>query len=152
MPQILYTIEEYIATKRQKTSIWIVFNTVYNDIHAFKKKLEGDYFEMYLKESYTDQESRQEFLDFMKENFPNTQLFEVFDLVSTEWLQWPYLGSIAIDTDIGSDVYTALSEKYGNPYEDCTANNKVLWVMEYEDAKSMHDDRVEGINQEFGDE
>jgi len=152
MPQILYTVEEYIATKRQKTSIWIVFNTVYNDIHAFKKKLEDDYFEMYLKESYTDQEARQEFLDFMKENFPNTQLVEVFDLVGTEWLQWPYLGSIAIDTDIGSDAYNALSEKYGNPYEDGIDNNKVLWVMEYEDAKSMHDDRVESINKEFGDE
>ena len=39
MPQILYTIDEYIATIRKKTSIWIVFNTVYNDIHAFGKKI-----------------------------------------------------------------------------------------------------------------
>lgn len=152
MPQILYTIEEYIATKRQKTSIWIVFNTLYNDVHAFKKKIEDDYSAMYLQESNTDQEARQEFLDFMEKHFPNTQLVEVFDLVCKEWLQYPYLGSIAIDTDIGSDAYNALSEKYGNPYEDGTANNKVLWVMEYEDAKSIHDDRVESINQEFGDE
>lgn len=152
MPQILYTIEEYIATKRQKTSIWIVFNTAYNDVHAFKKKTEDDYSEMYLQESNTDQEAREEFLDFMKKYFPNTQLVEVFDLVGKKWLQWPYLGSIAIDTDIGSDVYNALSEKYGNPYEDGTANNKVLWVMEYEDAKSIHDDRAESINEEFGDE
>ena len=152
MPQILYTVEEYIATKRQKTSIWIVFNTVYNDIHAFKKKLEGDYFEMYLKESYTDQEARQEFLDFMKENFPNTQLVEVFDLVGTEWLQWPYLGSIAIDADIGSEVYNALCEKYGDAYEDPKAVNQVLWVMEYKDAKAIHEKRCQVIDDEFSED
>jgi hypothetical protein len=152
MPQILYTIDEYIATKRQKTTIWIVFNTVYNDVHAFKKEIEGDYFGTYLQEKNTDQVARQEFLDFMNKNFPDTKLIEVFDLVGKSWLQWPYLGSIAIDTDIGSDAYNALSENYGNPFEDATHNNKVLWVMKYEDAKSVYDDRAEDINQEFGDE
>lgn len=152
MPRILYTIDEYIAKKRQKTTIWIVFNTVYNDVHAFNKEIEGDYFGIYLNEEYTDQEARQEFLDFMTKHFPDTKLVEVFDLVGKSWLQWPYLGSIAIDTDIGSDAYNALSEKYGNPFDEATINNKVLWVMKYEDAKSVYADRAEDINQAFGDE
>lgn len=151
MPRSLYSVDSYIATKRQKTSIWMVFNTVYNDVHAFKKKIAEDDHDQYLNEKYTDQEAREEFLDFMGKHFPETKLFDVFDLVDIGYIEWPYLGSIAIDADIGSDVCNALSEKYGNPFEDATVNNKVLWVMEYDEAKSMYEKRSEMIDLEFGD-
>ena len=38
MPIALYTIEEYIVKERKRDTYWLVFNTVYNDIHAFKKE------------------------------------------------------------------------------------------------------------------
>lgn len=150
MPQLLYTIDEYIATKRKKPTIWIVFNSLYNDVHAFKKKLsEEEFLRGYLDEKYTDTQAREEFLDFMKTNFPDVALLEVFDLVSLGYLVYPYLGSIAIDTDVGSDAYAALSQKYGDPYGDATVNNKVLWVMEYDDAKSMYDKKEKLLEEEF---
>lgn len=150
MPQLLYTIDEYIATKRKKPTIWIVFNSLYNDVHAFKKKLtDEESLRGYLDEKYTDTQAREEFLDFMKTNFPDVALLKVFDLVSLGYLVYPYLGSIAIDTDVGSDAYVALSQKYGDPYGDATVNNKVLWVMEYDDAKSMYDKKQKLLEDEF---
>ena len=155
MPQLLYTVEEYIAEHRQKESIWMVFNTRYNEIHALKKlpseEEEGGFCRFY-DEQYTDNEAREAFLEFMKTHFPNTQLFDVFDLVSANWLQWPYLGSIAIDADVGSDVYKALCEKYGDAYEDPRDLNQALWVMQYEDAKAMHQERTESIEAECGED
>jgi hypothetical protein len=145
MPQLIYTIEEYITEERQKDSIWMVFNTRYNEIHALKKKLEENeagLFRLY-DEQFTNYKARQEFLDFMQENFPETILVEVFDLVSRDWLHWPYLGSIAIDADIGSDVYKALCEKYGDAYGEPKDINHVLWVMPYDEAKVCHERRCE---------
>lgn len=152
MAQALYTIDEYIATVRKKPTIWIVFNTIYNNVHAFKKRDEEELFEKYLKEEFTDKVAQKEFLDFMKTNFPDTEILQVFDLVSDSYLIYPYLGSYAINTDIGSDVYNALSEKYGDPYKDTTVNNKVLWVMEYKDATIFHEDRKKAIDEEFGED
>lgn len=152
MAQALYTIDEYIATVRKKPTIWIVFNTIYNNVHAFKKRDEEELLEKYLKEEFTDKVAQKEFLDFMKTNFPDTEILQVFDLVSDSYLIYPYLGSYAINTDIGSDVYNALSEKYGDPYKDATVNNKVLWVMEYEDAIMFHKNRIKAINEEFGED
>lgn len=146
MSQALYTIEEYIAEHRKKDSIWIVFNTRYNEIHALKKHANvGECYD----EIFTDKTARKEFLNLMETNFPTVTLIEIFDLVGATWLQWPYLGSIAIDTDIGSDVYKVLSEKYGDAYEDPKSINQVLWVMEYKDAKAIHDKRCENINEKF---
>ena len=59
---------------------------------------------------------------------------------------------MAIDTDIGSQVYNALSEKYGNPYEDAIVNNHVLWVMQYDDAETIYKERQEDLKAEFGDD
>ena len=154
MPQLLFTIVEYIAEHRKKDSIWIVFNTRYNQIHALKqypKEDESDAFRLYDKK-FTDDNARQEFLEYMKANFSHIALIEVFDLVGTEWLQWPYLGSIAIDADIGSEVYNALCEKYGDAYEDPKAVNQVLWVMEYKDAKAIHEKRCQVIDDEFSED
>lgn len=141
----LYTIDEYIADHRKKDTIWMVFNTRYNEIHLFDQyPTNEDDLRPYVKE-LTDEVARQEFLDFMQMNFPLTKLVNVFDLVSKTWIEWPYLGSIAIDADIGSDVYKALCAKYGDAYEDPISTNQALWVMGYEEAREIHQEKIEWI-------
>ena len=150
MPQILYTIDEYIATVRKKTSIWIVFNTVYNDVHAFGKELEDMRTDLYLNKKYTDYEAQKEFLAFMKECCPNVKVLEVFDLVSSNYLIFPYLGSYAIDVDIDSPEYKKIIAKYEDPYtETPLSNSAVIWIMEYEEAVKFHKEREELIEGEF---
>ncbi len=134
MPTAMYVLEQYAAEVRKKDTIWMVFNTLYNDVHAFKQELTEENGDDYLRDSETDLVARDEFSAFMKENFTNIDLVEVGDLVSTCYMQWPYLGSIAIDTDVGSEVYLALCDKYGDPYKDPIANNACLWVVEIDDA------------------
>lgn len=153
MPIALYTIEEYVAKERKRDTYWLVFNTVYNDIHAFKMKptVNEDGSINYLEKEFTDYKAREEFLDFMKTNFPQTKILDVFDLVSASYLIYPYLGSIAVDCEKDDEVFIALSEKYGNPYEDAISNNAVFWVLDYENALKFHNERMEVIEGEFGD-
>jgi hypothetical protein len=144
MPQLLPTIEEFIATDIQRQGYWIVFNTSYNDVHALKKKPDvdeetGD--RRYLVKEDTDQTAIDDFLDYMKTNFPKIRLVNVFDLVSLSVQIWPYLGSIAIDMQPGDAVYAALSEKYNDPEKDPVVNNAVLWTMMLENATAIHEKR-----------
>jgi len=128
MPQLLPTIEEFIATDIQRQGYWIVFNTSYNDVHALNKKPEIDAetgVRRYLVKEDTDQSARDDFLDYMKTNFPEVRLVNVFDLVNLGVKIWPYLGSIAIDMQPGDAVYAALSEKYNAPEKDPVVNNAV---------------------------
>lgn len=142
MAQILQTIVEYVANVRQKTTIWIVFNTVYNDVHGFKNKLKSNTISnIYLNKQYTDYDSRNDFLNFMRINFPSTKLVEVFDLVDVGYIQWPYLGSIAIDTDINSNCYNMLCKRYGDPYDNPISNKALLWVVDYKDALDLYNER-----------
>lgn len=153
MPQIIPTIEEYVATVRKEDTIFMVFNTVYNDIHAFKKKLDSlDSILHYLDEKNTDYEAQKEFLDFMNENFPDTKLQEVFDLVSSTYLQWSFLGSYAIDTSINGKVHNALEKKYENEDGTPKSNKAVLWELPYKNAVKFHQKRVEAIEAEFGED
>lgn len=147
MPQAVPTIEEYVSQIRKKDTIYIVFNKVYNDIHAFHKKPTSS--DTYLEPEYTDNIAREEFLKFMETNLPDTKIMKVFDFVSLNYLQWQYLGSYAIDTDIDSSAYKLLSKKYGDPYGEATQNNAVLWVMNLDLAQKHHSKRVEIIEKEF---
>ena len=151
MPIALYTIEEYVVKERKRDTYWLVFNTVYNDIHAFKKEptVNEDGSINYLEKKFTDYKAREEFLEFMKINFPQTKILDVFDLVSASYLIYPYLGSIAIDCEKDDEVFVALSEKYGNPYQDAISNNAVFWVLDYENALEFHNERKEVIECEF---
>ena len=146
MPQLLPTIEEFIATDIERQGYWIVFNTSYNDAHAFNKNPEADEASGeggYLEIEDTDQVARAGFLDFMKTYYPEVRLVEVFDLVGSSYMIWPYLGSIAIDMQPGDAVYAALSERYGDPEQDPKINNAVLWTMMLEDAIAAHDERCQ---------
>jgi len=150
MPQILYTIDEYIATIRRKTSIWIVFNTVYNDVHAFGKEIENKGMELYLNKKYTDYEAQKEFLIFMQKCCPDIKILEVFDLVSSGYLVYPYLGSYAIDVDVGSLEYKKIIEKYGDPYEETpSCNNAVMWVMNHTEAQKFYEEKEAMLGKEF---
>ncbi len=133
--------------------IWLCFNTVYNDVHAFKKELTADEYGItrYLDEKNIDNKARDEFLDYMKKNFPDTKLLEVGDLVSSSHLIFPYLGSIVIECEKDDEVFKALSEKYGNPYGDAIKNNAVFWVIDYENALLLWKKREEAYDMEFGD-
>jgi hypothetical protein len=136
------TIEYYIANVRKKDTIWMVFNTEYNKVHSLKQEPYTDEYgtaSKYLNREYTNFDKQKEFLEFMNDNFPDTKIFPVMDLV-TNYTLWPYLGSYVIDTDIGSDVYNALYSKYGNPSSEDEQVNAELWMMSYEDAKIFNDE------------
>lgn len=152
MPQLLPTIEEFIATDIKRQGYWMVFNTSYNDVHAFRKPAKIDEESgmcRYLVEEDTDNQARDEFISFMQQNYPSVRLVKVFDLVHTNYQVWPYLGSIAIDMQPGDDVYIALSEKYNDPVLDPVVNNAVLWTADYENAVLRHRDRVAMIGLEY---
>lgn len=153
MPQALQTIEGYTVNERKRDTFYMVFNTIYNDVHAFGRKPEPSEIgnSKYLEKEYTDYQARDEFINFMKTNFPNTKIIEVFDLVSANYLIYPYLGSFVIECEKDDEVFKALSEKYGNPYDDAIINNAVFWVIDYEFAQKMHEERTEMIEGEFGE-
>ena len=153
MPIALYTIEEYVIKERKRDTYWLVFNTVYNDIHAFKKEptVNEDGSINYLEKKFTDYKAREEFLEFMKINFPQTKILDVFDLVSASYLIYPYLGSIAIDCEKNDEVYNALCKKYEDETEIPKSNSAVFWSITYEVALNSYKKRTEVIDSEFGD-
>ena len=150
MALALPTIEEYIIQRDKEFGFWLVFHTRYNDICAFGKHPEDDRFDNFDKK-YIDNESRNYFLNFMKENFPTIKLTNVFDLVDPSVLTYPYLGSIAVDCVQGDEAFSAISTMYGNPFEVPISNKAVFWVMKLEDAVKSHIKRQEAIDAEFGD-
>ena len=147
MPQILKTIDEYVVEDRKRETYFMVFNTVYNDIHAFQKEPETDnledIFTGYLNKKYTDNVARDEFLKFMKENFPNTKLVEVFDFVAAGYMMYPYLGTIAIDCEENDEVYNALCKKYEDEDGRPKSNKAVFWALSYELALKSYNERKE---------
>ena len=152
MSKIIKTIEELIATDLKHDGYWLVFNTRYNDVAAFKKPLPEDPIGFWLNPTYTDEHPRQEFVEFMSSNFPKVRTVEVLDFVSVGTLQWPYLGSIAVDIQKGDDVYQALSAKYGNPEENATDHRHVFWMMDYETAVKLHTEREAFWEEELSDD
>ncbi len=149
MPRLLRTVEQYIAERNKPYGYWIVFHKLYNEvaIHHNKK-----YSEIFLSDEYINHDARVEFENFMKINFPNVILEDVFDYVSLSHLLWPYLGSIAIDMEQGDAVYEALSQKYGDPFDDPYTTDVALWVMSKEDAVKYHDERNRIVEEEFGED
>jgi effector-binding domain-containing protein len=153
MPQILKTIEDYVVKDRKKDTFFMVFNTVYNDIHAFNKEPEinslDEIFTGYLNEKFTDNKARDEFLQFMKKEFPNTKLIEVFDLVDSSYLTYPYLGSIAVDCEEKDDVYNAICKKYEDSEGIVVSNNAVFWMITYDMALKFFKKRKEAWESEL---
>ena len=149
MPQILKTIEEYVVNDRKRDTYFMVFNTVYNDIHAFNKEPENGIFTDYLNKKYIDNTAREEFLHFMQKNFPNTKLIEVFDLVDSSYLTYPYLGTIAVDCEENDEVYNAICKKYEDSKGMALSNNAVFWVITYDMALKSYKKRKEAWEREL---
>ena len=147
MPQILKTIEEYVVNDRKRDTFFMVFNTAYNDIHAFNKEPEIDslkeIFTGYLNEKFTDNKARDEFLQFMQKDFPNTKLIEVFDLVDSSYLTYPYLGTITVDCEENDEVYNAICKKYEDSSGMALSNNAVFWVVSYDIALKFYKESKE---------
>ena len=117
----------------------MVFNSAYN-----KAILKIEDVENPVDETKTDEKTREEFLEFMKTNLPDVKLVPVGDYVPLSLLEWPYLGTIAIDVDIDSKEFEIITKKYGNPYEDNFINDTtLLWIMPYEEAIKIWEQRKE---------
>ena len=149
MPQILKTIEEYVVNDRKRDTFFMVFNTVYNDIHAFTKEPDNGIFTGYLNKEFTDNKARDEFLEFMQKEFPNTKLIEVLDSVSSGYLTYPYLGTIAIDCEENDEVYNAICKKYEDSKGMAFSNNAVFWVITYDMALKFYKERKEAWESEL---
>ena len=149
MPQILKTIEDYVVNDRKRDTYFMVFNTVYNDIHAFNKEPENGIFTGYLNKEFTDNKARNEFLQFMQKDFPNTKLIEVFDLVDSSYMTYPYLGTMAIDCEENDEVYNAICKKYEDSKGMALSNNAVFWVITYDMALKFYKERKEACESEL---
>lgn len=139
MPIVLPTIEEYTVSI-DKMSFWLCFNEVYNRFYVHKERTKG---ESALDEKHIDNEAREEFLQFMDTHFPQAKLTPVFDLVSVGYLEYPYLGSIAVDCDENDEIYKALCEKYEDENGHPKSLNAVFYCMDLEFAKKHHKARCE---------
>ena len=153
MPKILKTLAEYVVETKKRDTFFMVFNTVYNDIHAFNKETEIDslkeIFTGYLNKKFTDNKARDEFLQFMQKEFPNTKLIEVFDLVDSSYLTYPYLGSIAVDCEENDEVFMAICKKYEDSNGMALSNNAVFWVITYDMALKFYKERKEACESEL---
>ena len=83
MPRLIKTLAEYAVERRKEETRFMVFNTVYNDLYAFKNEPNSEENAEYgifgyLNEKCVNNIARDEFINFMKDNFPNTKLEDVF--------------------------------------------------------------------------
>lgn len=146
MPVILKSVDDYVVKIRKRDSFWFVFNKNYNNVHAYK--IASNDFN-YLDKESTDNDARNDFFKYMKENFPNTKLVEVFDLVNSSYVIYPYLGSVLVECEKDDEVFIKLSEKYGNPYEEAKGNNceenytknVVFWVIDLKNATEFYQNK-----------
>lgn len=143
MPLAIDTIEDHI-TKIGKKGFWLCFNPIYNANVIRKPTPKGE-----LDESKTSQKDREEFLEFMRANFPNTKLTDVFDSMPPEHLIYPFLGSIAVDCDDGDEVYRAIDSRYMDEFMPKSLN-VVFYSMELETAQRLSKERAAIFEGAFG--
>lgn len=140
MAQVLDTIEGYIANVRKKDTIFIGFSPTYAKVFM-DIPIEDESPFGWLSKENVNWKKRDEFKQFMAETLPNIKLTDVFDYVHPEYIEWPFLGTIAIDVEIDSPEYHLINDRYedesGKPY----SLDAVVYVMSYEDAKRRYEKR-----------
>lgn len=149
MGVILQTIDEYAAKSAKKETYWIVFHKIYNDVHSFKKKLNGEDSFLYLNRNSIEYKAQKEFLTFMKEECPHIEITKVFDLVPVGYIEYPYLGSYAIDIEKGTSEYEKIIQKYEDKDGTPKSNNAVIYEITQEKAKELFDEREAFLDEEF---
>ena len=154
MPRLIKTLAEYAVERRKEETYFMVFNTVYNDLYAFKNEPNSEENAEYgifgyLNEKCVNNIARDEFINFMKDNFPNTKLEDVFDMVSPGYMVYPYLGTIVIDCEKDDEVYNAICKKYEDELGNPLSKDAVFWSISYEialknynEVKQMWDDEL----------
>lgn len=142
MPLVFKTIDKYIRRKKKKSTYCMVFNKVYNEAH-FLEKMPYEDINSYKKKNYTDNVAREEFLQFMKERFPNTNLVKIIYKVDLEYLIYPYTGTIIVDCEKDDEVYNAICAKYEDSNGNYISNNAVFWLFEYHaDIKKVSKENI----------
>jgi len=140
MAQVLDTIEGYIANVRKKDSIFIGFSPMYAKVFM-DIPIEDESPFGWLSKKNVNWEKRDEFKQFMAETMPEIKLTDVYDNVPVGYIEWPFLGTIAINVEIDSSEYHAINNRYedenGEPYE----LDAVVYIMRYEDALRAYEKR-----------
>lgn len=153
MAQVLKTIEQYITEDRKCDTIFIGFNEEYAKASlGIREPVEDEGFMAWLDKDKTNWAKREEFIQWMSENYPSIKLVDVFDNVPIGYLQWPFLGTIAIDVDIDSPEYHAINSRYEDEQGEPYSLDAVVWSMTFEIAQGLHAKKEAMWEEEFGDE
>lgn len=142
MPRIVKTIEEYIINDRKKDTILITFNEPFNKAQLgilSDEEEDESGFRGFMDKEKTNWEKREEFIQWMKATYPHIHMEDVFDSVPTGFLEWPFLGSLAIDVEIDSPEYHAINSRYEDEQGEPKSLDAVVWIMSYELAKERHE-------------
>ncbi|MDD5084381.1 MAG: hypothetical protein PHT88_05650 [Candidatus Moranbacteria bacterium] len=143
MPKVLDTIKSHIVKIRKKDTIFIGFNPIYAKVSMGIPLLGDDKTNEWLDSEKTNWDKREEFKRFMIETMPNITLTDVYDDVPIGYIEWPFLGTIAIDVDIDSPEYNIINDRYeassGEPY----SLDAVVYIMTYEEALSAYEKQKE---------
>lgn len=135
MAQVLDTIEGYIANVRKKDTIFVGFNAEYAKVFlGIKNPVEDEPFMSWLDRDKTNWEKRDEFIRFITQELPDVQYCDVFDYVPSSYLQWPFLGTIALDIEAGGVEEQLLNSKYEDEEGNPILLDTVVYIMSYEDA------------------
>lgn len=144
MSQALKTIEQYIAQDRKKDTIFIGFNAEYAKVFlGMKSPTEDEHFMSWLDRDKSNWEKRDEFKQFMAKELPHVHYCDVYDYVPPSYLQWPYLGTIALDIEAGSEEELLLNRIYEDETGEPVSLDAVVYSMSYENAKRRFEKREE---------
>ena len=140
MAQVLDTIEGYIANVRKKDTIFIGFSPMYAKVFMDIPIEEESPFGWLSKEN-VNWEKRDEFKQFMAKTMPEIKLTDVYDNVPVGYIEWPFLGTIAIDVEIDSPEYHAINNRYEDKNGEPYALDAVVYIMRYKDALRAYEKR-----------
>lgn len=150
MPKVLDTIESHIVNVRKRDTIFITFNEEYAKASmGIREPAEDEGFIDWLSKKNVNWEKREEFKQFMAETMPDIKLTDVFDNVPPGYIEWPFLGTIAIDVEIDSPEYHTINSHYEDENGEPKSLDAVIWIMTYEQAKPLWQKNEEFLEAEF---
>jgi hypothetical protein len=76
----------------------------------------------------------------------------VFDMAPSSFMQWQFLGSCAFEVDIDSPEYKAICDRYEDENGKPKNINAGLYILEYEFAQKLNEERNKMWENEFGDD
>jgi hypothetical protein len=137
MARLLKTIEEYIAQDRKQTTLFINFSHTYNKTRlGIPFENDDDPF-FWLSKDNVNWEKREMFQAYMAKNYPNISLTDVFDFVPPSYEVWSFLGTIALDVEVGSPAYTEICNAYENPDGSPKSLDAVMYFITAEEAEIL---------------